>query len=193
MYRVPDFWVMFLPWGNSGVQEPLTKFTMGNSALPRHFASTQWLWRAPCPRLPDREEFLGIARKRKPLSHCPTQGIFPCVLALRRAVGLGCWSSLDAGVGCCAECDHSSPQTSSLLFPMQPHRCSPPLFQGTAAISQVHRLMMMLLVTFMLLDLRLEGNYCYHPDRQCGKGWRKGREHRGQPAGTAELAPFTGE
>lgn len=30
MYKVPDFWVMFLPWGNSGVQEPLTKFTMGN-------------------------------------------------------------------------------------------------------------------------------------------------------------------
>lgn len=137
MYKVPDFWVMFLPWGNSRVQEPLTKFTMENSASPRHFASAQWLWGAPCPSLPEREEFLGITRKRKPLSHCPTQGIFSPCAGFPEGSGVG--MLVLPGVGCCAErgwashrhqpvCDRSCPQTSlpALLHATPPLLPSPP-------------------------------------------------------------------
>lgn len=55
---------------------------------------------------------------------------------------------------------------------------------------EAHEVTTMLLVTFMLLDLGLEVNYCYHPDCQCAKGWREGSGHMGSPPGMAVWAPF---
>lgn len=45
---------------------------MGNPALPRPFASRQWLLTAFCPRLPEGEDH----QTQETLSHCPSHGIF---------------------------------------------------------------------------------------------------------------------
>lgn len=191
MFKAPDFQVMFLPNGNRRARGPLAKPTLGNPASPRRLLAHSGPREHLIPASP-KEKFLGIARRRKPLSHCPTQGNFshalgkiPCpessavgMLALPGA------APVPAAGGECRlarvppPCDRCSPQTS---LPALRNATSPLLPEALPLLARRVRRWRCYSWLFLLLDLGLQVNCCCHPGRQRAKRWREGRGQWGQP------------